>query len=175
MITYVDRDSEKYIFGISNYNRVLELYDKSLHKVKRIAHSSSQKQKIVFEDICNWNVKTCGTGIFHRKSLGIYWDESFRLLEDLDFLISEGKEHPDGFLHIPYALFEYRQRYNTDGQCSLSNFGDFSKAFKAIYDKHYADISLSKEAFLGRFEKYKNLQMRYESGEIEKMGDYIFS
>ncbi len=191
LITYIDSDEEvfpNYLeviaefldqdqtakFGVSNYNRVLEQYDNSLQRVKRTSHSSSQKDTIIFDDILNWKVKTCGTGIFHRSGIDVRWDDSIKLLEDLDFLISFGKKYPNGFIHIPYALFEYRQRYNTDGQCSLSNFGDFSNAFKAIYDKHCIDLKLSEEAYLGRFEKYRQLQKKYDDGDVPSMKDYIF-
>lgn len=192
LVTYIDSDEEVFcnylevaleffesnedaIFGISNYNRVLENYNKSGKMIKRISHSSSQKDEISFEDIYNWNIKTCGTGIFHKNSVGINWDESLSLLEDLDFLISIGKKYPDGFIHIPYALFEYKQRYNTDGQCSQARFIDFSNAFQFIYEKHKADLNLCENSYLGRVKKYKVLQEKVESGEITEMKNYIFS
>lgn len=192
IITYVDSDEEVFsnylevvlefftenetaIFGISNYNRVLEQYDNALKRVKRIAHSSSQKENINFQDVIDWKIKTCGTGIFHLNDIDTSWDESVMLLEDLDFLLSIGAKYPEGFFHIPYALFEYKQRYNTDGQCSASNFGDFSKAFKKIYTKHSANLPLSTEVYMGRYEKYKELQSQFERGEVQKMSDYIFS
>ncbi len=167
--------SEEHIFAISNYNRVLEQYDDDFNCIKKICHSSAQKETVTFKDIYNWNIKTCGTGIFHRNISSICWDEKVHLLEDLDFLINLGITYPSGFFHIPYALFEYRQRYNTDGLCSQASYDDFSKAFKAIYDKFSALLpKLNPEVFLGRYESYKDLEKKQLRGEIPPMKDYIF-
>ena len=192
MITYLDSDEELYsnyleianhffsknedkIFGTSNFNFVLEKYDENFNKTERINFSSSQKMNVKFEDILNWKVKTCGTGIFHKANIDVSWDESITLLEDLDFLISIGEKYPNGFLHISYALFEYRQRYMTDGQCSLANYEDFSNAFKGIYDKHNGvKFNLEKEVYLGRYDKYAKLAQQFSDREVPAMNEYIF-
>ena len=187
IITYVDSDDAVYdnyllvalehfskhskkIFATCNYNRRRELYDKEFKLLDFTDVSSSQKQEVTLQDFYHWNVKTCGTGIFHRRSVidkGLVWDKNFRMLDDLDFILQMGKMFPSGYFHIPYALFEYLQKYGGDGICSTTSYLEQARAFEKIFKKHKNDPLMSgQQWYPEKVMKYKKMQTEYKAGRV---------
>lgn len=186
-ISYVDSDDiiyENYLavafeyfikyphkmFAVCNCNRRLELYDKNYKLIDFTDVSSSQKQEVSLQDFYHWKVKTCGSGIFHKNISNkeyILWDEKITMLEDLDFLMQLGKKYPKGFLHIPYVLFEYLQKYGGDSLCSKISYQDMAKFFEIVYQKHKNDpLMKGQKWYPARVEKYKKLQKEFEEGRV---------
>ena len=186
IITYVDSDDALYpnyleiayeffkknpkkIFATCNYNKRHELYDKESYLIDFADSSSSQKNHVELKDFYNWDVKTCGTGIFHTKealNMGIQWDNSFVMLDDLDFLLQLGNKFPEGYMHIPYVLFEYLQKYGGDGICSNTPYGEQAEAFEKIFKKHKADpLMKDQKWYPEKVNKYRKLQKAFEKGQ----------
>lgn len=160
----------KKMFAVSNYNRRIELYDKDHTLIDFTEVSSSQKPEITLQDFYHWNVKTCGTGIFHRREAlkkGIKWDMDIKSFQDWDFIIQLGNCYPDGFLHIPYVLFEYLQKYGGDGVCSNMNYGDWAKDFEVMYQKHKHDSMMKGQKWYPeRVKRYRALQEKVDKGKV---------
>lgn len=195
IITYLDSDDyvyenflliafeyfQKYprkIFATCNYNRRLELYNKNYRLVDFTEASSAQKIIITLQDFYYWEVKTCGTGIFHKRKTiedGIFWDPKFRMLDDLDFILQLGKRYPDGFMHIPYVLFEYLQKYGGDSICSNTSYEETARAFEKIYKKHKKDpLMAGQQWYPAKIIKYKKLQKEFEKGKIPPPSHRLF-
>lgn len=187
IITYLDSDEylyenylsvaleyfEKYpkkVFATCNYNRRLELYDENYHLLDFTEVSSAQKFNVSVQDFYNWEVKTCGTGVFHKRIVlknGIRWDANFRMLDDLDFILQLGRKYPNGYMHIPFALFEYLQKYGGDSICSNTSYGETAQAFEKIYKKHKNDpLMKGQQWYPSKVLKYRELQKEFEKGKI---------
>lgn len=186
-ITYVDSDDILYdiylstaleyftkypekMFAIPNYNKRIELYDENYKLVDFTEVSSAQKQEITLQDFYHWKVKTCGTGIFHRKEAlekGIVWDNRIKSFQEWDYIMQLGNHYPNGFMHIPYVLFEYLQKYGGDGVCSNMTYGDWVKDYKVMYQKHKDDSLLQgQQWYPDRIERYTKLQEQVDRGEV---------
>jgi len=163
---------EKYpekIFVIPNYNFRIELYDSKYKLIDFTRMEQRQPEDMTLQDIYHWKVKSAfGTGLVHKRSIkDIKWDESLFYLDDWDFVMQLGNRYPDGFLHIPYVLYEYRQRFGIDGQASLANYKDFGAGFEAIYQKHKKDVLMKGQNWYPRLtQKYKKLQKEFDEGKI---------
>lgn len=158
------KKNPKKIFATCNYNRRLELY-KDYKLIDFINSSSAQSLDVNLQDFYHWKVRTCGTGIFHKKVKGLRWDGSFKMLDDLDFILTLGRKFPNGYIHIPFVLFEYLQKYGGDGICSNTSYRDQGKAFEQIYKKHRNDPLMKGQTWYPeRVEKYKKLQKDLEAG-----------
>jgi glycosyltransferase involved in cell wall biosynthesis len=187
IITYIDSDDYVYenflstaleyftkypkiVFAIPNYNRRIELYDEDYKLVDFTNVSSSQKENITIQDYFHWNVKTCGTGIFHKENIikdEIRWDTTIKRFQDWDFILQLGTKYPKGFMHIPFVLFEYLQKYGGDSMCSKASYQDWADGFDVIYQKHKnSPLMKGQEWYPDRIEKYTELQKKVESGEI---------
>lgn len=186
IITYIDSDDPVYenylsvaeeyfrkypkkVFATCNYNRRLELYE-NYKLVDFVNSSSAQSLDVKLQDFYHWKVRTCGTGVFHKRIVvrnGIKWDTNFRMLDDLDFILQLGRISPKGYMHIPYVLFEYTQKYGGDSICSNTSYIDQGKAFEKIYKKHKNDPLMSGQTWYPeRVERYKRLQKEFEAGKI---------
>jgi glycosyltransferase involved in cell wall biosynthesis len=186
IITYLDSDDHFYsnclstakeffdkfpdvVFAIPNYNRRIELYDENYRLLDFTEMSSAQKVNISLQDIFHWKVKSAyGTGLFHKAEAiknGVQWDENLHVFEDWDIALQLGTKYPDGFEHIPFALFEYVQKYGLDGRCSQTSYREWAKGFEAIYQKH-KDEPLMKDQdwYPSRVKKYQELQKQVELG-----------
>lgn len=185
IITYVDSDDivypnylhityqyyQKYPdknYSLCNFNRRLELQDQDYKVINFKNDSSAQKMEISVHDIFNWEFNPCSTGISHRKSLieKIHWDEEMPVLEDQEFLMQLAHLNPESFIHINYALYEYRQKFGqTDSMAANCHYRDYEISFQMIYDK-YKDSPLMQrpEVYLSRVEKYKKWQVDLKNG-----------
>lgn len=186
IITYVDSDDRIYdiylttafelftkfpkkVFATCNYNRRVELYDDNFQLIDFTQSSSAQKNEVSIQRFYHWEVKTCGTGIFHKRSetKNIKWDENIVMLDDLDFILQMGNKFPNDYLHIPYALFEYLQKYGGDGICSNTSYKDQGKAFEKIYKKHQKDPLMKGQSWYpDKILKYKKLERDFQKGLI---------
>ena len=187
IITYIDSDDYVYenfltvpleffkkfpkkVFAIPNYNRRLELYDKDFHLVDFVKSSSEQKANITLQDFFHWNIKTCGTGIFHKKETlkKVKWDPKIPRAQDWDFIMSLGNAYPNGFMHIPYVLFEYQQTYGTNSMCSSAkSYNEWADCFEKMYRKHKDDpLMKGQKWYPAKITKYKNLQKLFEEGKV---------
>ena len=158
------------VFAISNYNRRIELYDDNFKLVNFTDSDSEEKKDMKLEDIYLRKVKGSGSGLVHKRlaiEKGLQWDESLQLFEDWDFKMKLGRVFPNGFVHIPYVLFEYLQQYGGDGVCSNASYGEWAVAFEQIYQKHKNDPLLQGQTWYPeRVEKYKQLQKDFEKGKV---------
>lgn len=162
----------KAIFAIPNYNFRVELYDENYKLIDFREMGQRQTNTLTLEDIYHWKVKCAsGTGLLHRRKevvkSGIHWDESLQIFDDWDFVMQLSVKFPNKFLYIPYVLYEYAQRYGTDGACSNKSYAEFAEGFKAIYIKHKSDPFMKGQTWYPeRFEKYTKMQQQVEKGEI---------
>src|SRR5579859_75383 len=157
------------IFAIPNYNFRVELYDENYKLIDFTEMDLRQTNNLTLQQIFHWKVKCAyGTGLLHKRSVsGIKWDESLKLFDDWDFVMQLGTHFPEGFMHIPYVLYEYIQRYGTDGACSNTSYKEFAEGFEAIYQKHKDDPLLKgQEWYPQRIKTYTQLQKKFERGEI---------
>lgn len=172
-----DSNDKRISYGIVNHIRQLSLVD---NQGKIL---SSQEPFIIYQgqatlqQYYHWEVKTCGTGIFHSKEIlanGITWDKSLRYLEDWDFLLQMGNRFPENFIHIPEPLFKYNQAYGSDGLCSAATYKNWADAFSYVYQKHKNDFLMKEQNWYPeRVEKYNRLQKMVEEGK-EPMAMYKY-
>jgi glycosyltransferase involved in cell wall biosynthesis len=165
---YLDKNQVK-SFALAKARRFLEFYDDEGYLLVSRPEEFEVKTPTL-QDFYDWSVKaSIGTGFFHRRSLlgKVKWNESFRLLENLDFIMQCGLADPEGFLYIPDELYEYKQKYGGDGICSNASYKDWADAFAKIYDSHKNDpLMKSPSVYHERIQKYILLQTRLEKGEI---------
>lgn len=183
IITYVDSDEIMYdnylstaveyfqkfpktTFAVSNYNRRVELY-KEGRLIDFTRESSAQKIPTTLQDFFHWKVRTCGTGIFHIRDIDkrIQWDNAIVTVQDWDFIMQLGNIYPKRFLHIPYSLFEYKQKYGDDSICGNATYKDYAKDFTYAYKKHKDDVLLKGQQWYPmKVEKHIRLQKEFEQG-----------
>lgn len=158
------------VFTIPNYNRRVELYDESFKLLDFTESSSAVKETLTLEDIYLWKEKGSGTGTVHKRiaiEKGLRWDESLTLFEDWDFKMQLGAAFPQGFLHIPYVLFEYLQQYGGDGVCSNTTYGQWAAGFERMYQKHKDNPLMKKQTWYpDRVTKYQRMQKEFEERKI---------
>lgn len=179
LITYVDSDDFLYnnylstafdyfqahptkIFATCNYIRKLELYDDNYKLIESFNSPVSKNKEISIMDFYKWEVKTCGTGIFHRdtiKSKNITWDVKIKRFQDWDFILQLARFYENGYMFIPTMLFEYHQRYGIDGICSDATYGDWAEGFRKIYKKYKDDPLMKNQTWYPKkVSKYLRLQ-----------------
>lgn len=197
-VTYVDSDEEVYPFYLSKAkewfeahpkvsyafawnDRVLELHDEYHNVLTTIQEPATQLplDAVTLRSFANWEIKPCGTGIFHKRSIvrgDIRWDTSFHLMEDIDFLFQLGLQYPKAFGFIPRALFKQQQVFGAEGVCSNASYTDWADAFEMLYTK-YADTWLMSEQqwYPKKVETYRERQRLYEAGELPSNVVRIFA
>lgn len=159
------------VFAIPNYNFRAELYNEKYQLIDFTEMVLRQTNNVTLQDIFYWKVKCAfGTGLVHRREVlkkGITWDESLKYFDDWDFVLQLGTAFPEGFLHIPYVLYEYRQRFGTDGTCSQMSYANFADGFDTIYQKHKdAPLMKGQPWHPAQIEKYNRKQKEFEEGKI---------
>ncbi|MFH0773687.1 MAG: glycosyltransferase [bacterium] len=168
-LEFFEKNPQKY-FATSDFNRRLELYDKNFHLVESTDSSALQKQNITIEDFYNWEVKTCGTGIFHRNTIkekGLKWDITIKRFQDWDFILQLSETYPEGYMFIPFILFEYHQRYGVDGICSSSTYKDWAIGFEDLYKKYKNNPLMKNQTWYpSKVQKYLKLQELADKNQI---------
>lgn len=164
-----DKNPDK-IFAITNYNFRIELYKK--YKLVDVTREGPrQGDNLTLQEIYHWKVKCAyGTGMLHKRVVydeGLKWDEKFTHFgDDWDFVMQMGNKYPNSFLYVPEILYEYHQRFGTDGKASLATYKDYEKGFEMIYQKHKNDPLMQGQEWYPRLvDKYKTLQEKLEKGE----------
>jgi glycosyltransferase involved in cell wall biosynthesis len=185
IITYVDSDDQvfpNYLLTAKNYfsqfrdktyahanaNRKLEYYDEEGLLKSGKNEGAAYEKEPTLEDYYDGSVKpSLGTGFFHRHKLfkgKIQWNESLRLLENLDFLMQLAVVDPFGFLYIPSVLYEYKQKYGGDGLCSNASHEQWADAFSKIHALHERDpLMKNPGAFLEQTEKHRQMQQQLQT------------
>ncbi len=159
------------VFAIPNYNFRKELYDAHHHLIDFTDMEQRQGSTVTLQDIFHWKVKCAfGTGMVHTKEIvktAIRWDVALKVFDDWDFVMQMGTRFPDGLLHIPYVLYEYAQRYGTDGKCSSQTYQGYADGFEVIYQKHKASPFMKGQTWYPQLiKKFKKKQEQYDKGEI---------
>lgn len=174
-----DKNQDK-VFAVTNYNFRIELYNEEYQLIDIAREGPRQGKKLSLKDIYHWKVKCAyGTGMLHKRIVldkGIYWDESFTHFgDDWDFIMQMGNAFPNGFLYIPEILYEYHQRFGTDGKAALATYRDYEKGFAMVHEKHKDDLLMQGQEWYPRLvEKYKKLQEDLEKGEaVEPLYKYF--
>lgn len=94
-------------------------------------------------------------------------DPSLKRFHDWDFILELGKKYPEGFMHIPFVVYEYIQKYGGDSMCSSATYQAWADGFEAIYQKHKNDPLMKGQTWYpAKIEKYKRLQEQFEKGQI---------
>lgn len=188
-VTYIDSDEDvypNYLSGAKAYfdahpdvwyafafcDRTLELHDAD-HTViatKNDPPTELDPYKVTLMHYAHWQVKPCGTGIFHRRDIitdGIAWDVSFHRFEDIDFVFQLGEKYPEYFGYIPTSLFHQRQVFGNDGICSNSTYADWADGFEAFYRKHqHAWFMQGQTWYPAKVEKYRAQQQLFDDGKL---------
>lgn len=175
MIVYLDSDDAfhpEYLehvgkangrYGVCNHERTLIFQDANGKILSEKTDGNNQEGKITLQDFYDWRVKTTSSGLFHTKGAPATWRDV--MIEDLDFILQLAEADPEGFMHIPHALVDYRQTYGGDGLCSQATYGLYAKAFGQIYEWHKNDkLMKNPEVYLGRVARYTELQKEVEAG-----------
>lgn len=186
IIVYLDSDDELYPqylrmvyemlavhknknYGICNHNRTQELIDEDFKTKVLKVDSTTQQQQIILQQFYNWETKTTGSGLFHRKDVfegRVKWTTDI-YIEDLEFLMQLAVLDKSGFLHIPLTLFHYRQKYGGDGLCSNATYNTWAHSFETIYNLHKDDpLMKNPEIYLNRVSKYKDLHQKALRGDV---------
>ncbi len=157
-------------FGMVNMEREIVLHD-SNHQIlatKKEPATEKNPNQIMLRDYAHWNIKPCGTGIFHRRNYitpEINWDPSFRLLEDIDFLLQFGAIYPDNFGFIPEKLFYQGQIFGCGGVCSGASYEDWADYFEKLYRKHEnSPLMNGQEWYPTKVNNYRIKQKQFEAG-----------
>ncbi|MEI6690783.1 MAG: hypothetical protein WCL07_03480, partial [bacterium] len=139
---------------------------------KSIDDSSDFFPNITVKDIFLRNFHFDCNGFMHTSKIieeGVRWDENLSLLEDWDFVMTIAKKYPDNFFYIAKILFNYHQRFGTDGLVSNANYLDWANAFEYIYQKHKNDLLLmGQEWYPARVIKYRQLETDFKSNIAPK-------
>lgn len=178
IITYVDSDdqifpdylatAEKYFFthphklyAHANCHRILEYYDED-GLLKGEKKSIAYETPPTLQDFYDWKLKpSIGTGFFHRNNIQPRWNESLKLLENLDFLMQLATYYPSGFFYIPEILYTYKQRYGGDGLCSTASYADWAHAFQTILNLHQNDpLMTHPNIYQAQVMKYQQIEKR---------------
>ncbi len=168
-LAYFEKNPEK-IFAVCNYNYRIELYDAE-YKLIDIAESrSSEKDHITLQDYFHWNVKVFTTGIMHKAiayKKGVKWDKTIAGPEDVDYILQLGEKFPNGFIHIPYVLCEFTQRYGKDSATSKTSYEKWAHNFEKIYLKYKNNPLMEGQSWYPKkIQLYRKMQEQLDSGEL---------
>jgi glycosyltransferase involved in cell wall biosynthesis len=118
-------------------------------------------------------------GFMHASSIrdeGIRFDPTFRGMEDWDYAMTIGEQHPDAFVYIHEPLYVYHQRFGKDGLVSNTTYAQFADTFEQMYQKHKDDtLMMEQEWYPNRVEKWRKIQAEYEKGLMPPPQRYFFS
>ncbi len=156
------------VFGTGNQLRRIMLVDTDRRLLCEKNPTVASFKDVSLQDIYHWNVKFCGSALFHKRSIwenGIQWDSSFHYFEDWHFLLTIGREFPHGFVFIPELMCEYRLSFGTDGINATSNYEDLAQGFAQVYQAHRDDpLMADQQWYPERVEKYTTWQKEVDAG-----------
>lgn len=166
------------VFAIPQAHRTLELYENGT-LVRIVDDSKDTPPGITLKDIYMQKLHFDTNGFVHLRSLydeGIRWDESLPAMEDWDIAMTIGAKYPDGFLYVEKVLYNYHQRYGSDGLVSSKTYGDWADVFEQMYQKHKHDALLvGQQWHPAKVQKWRALQKDYELGKLPPYHLYYFT
>lgn len=159
----------KGVFGIGNQLRRIMLMNAEREILIERNPAVLHQQSVTLQDIYYWNVKFCGSSIFHTRvaiESGFVWDTDVPFFEDWDFILSIAKKIPSGFVYIPELMCEYRLQYGSDSLNSKADYQDLADGFASIYKKHKDDPMMKgQQWYPERVERYSKWQHEVDAGE----------
>jgi len=166
----VIRKNPQSLYALPKGNRTLELYREN-KLVEKIDDSSDFPDELTPRDIAWRKIHFDINGFMHHKKIvedGIRFDETMDSLEDWDFALTICEKYPDRFLYVPVKLFNYHQRFGTDGLVSNASYGKWAQSFETIYQKHKNDkLMMGQNWYPDRVNKYKRLEEEFQQGKIQ--------
>lgn len=187
-VTYIDSDDEPYPYYLETaykyflhhsdvwyafaYNdRTLELHDEQHKLITDIKEQATDLplEEITLQSYSHWQIKPCGTGIFHRRDIldDIQWDTTFKLFEDIDFVFQLGLKYPNHFGFIPTPLFHQRQVFGNDGICAGASYSDWADGFEKLFKKYENTwLMEGQKWYPGKVESYREKQNLFNQGLI---------
>lgn len=161
-------DNPDALYALPKGNRTLELYEDG-RLVRLIDDSADFPDALTARDIALRNIHFDINGFMHSRKIidaGIRFDEDMDSLEDWDFALTICERYPDRFLYVPVRLFNYHQRYGTDGLVSNASYAKWAQSFERVYQKHKDDKILQGQTWYpDRVEKYRKLEQDYQEGK----------
>jgi glycosyltransferase involved in cell wall biosynthesis len=155
------------LYALPRGNRTLELFIDD-EMVEHIDDSTDFPERLSVEDICVRNLHFDINGFMHSRisiDAGIRFEESMRSLEDWDFVLQIIKKYPDNFLYVTEVLFNYHQRFGTDGIVSNATYATWRDSFELIYQRHKDDpLMKNQHWYPDRVLKYKKLEEEFQAG-----------
>jgi glycosyltransferase involved in cell wall biosynthesis len=165
------------VFAIPRAHRTQELYENG-KLIKCIDQSDDTPPGLTIKDIYMKKLHLDTNGFLHRRDLydeGIRWDTALHGMEDWDFAMRIGDLHPDGFVYVEVVLYNYHQRYGTDGLVSNSAYGDWADVFEHIYQNHKDSPLLQGQSWHpAKVKKWRQLQADFEAGKLPPYCLYYF-
>ncbi len=156
------------VFALPRSLRILELYEQG-KLVKSVDDSADMPPDFTIEDICDRKAGFSPNGFMHLRRLfeeDIAWDESLKLMEDWELMLTIAARHPNGFLYVPVVLQTYTQRFGSDNLVSKTDYAAWAEAFEYIYQKHKSDKTLRGQTWYpAKVLKWRQRQQEFEAGE----------
>lgn len=172
------KEDPKAKFAIPRLNYTLEQY-KGAELVKSIDYSENIPLNISTLDIVNRTFHFDTNGLIHTRHAikdKIRWDYNVRVMEDWDFALSLCEAYPDGFMFVPLALANYKQRYGRDGMVGSVTYQKIADGFERIYQNHKNDKIMRKQSWYpSRVERWQKMQKLFEEGKVPPHSEYYFS
>lgn len=137
MLDWLDKHDSA-VFAVPRAHRTQELYENG-KLIKLIDESEDTPSSLTLHDIFMKTLHLDTNGFIHLRRLydeGISWAEDLHAMEDWDFAMTIGERYPDGFLYVPIVLYNYHQRYGSDGVVSNSDYKIWAETFEKIYQRH---------------------------------------
>jgi glycosyltransferase involved in cell wall biosynthesis len=166
-------------YGIPKGHYTHELYINN-ELVTSIDMTSQFPEQLSITDIFHRSIHFDMNGFMHKRALineGIQFDPSLPGFEDWDLVMQIGDKYPSGFLYVPEVLYDYHQRYGSDGMVANTSvrYIDIAHKFEAIYQKHrHASLMQGQNWYPERVLKYQKLENEYRAGRIPAFYLYPF-
>ncbi|MBI2355803.1 MAG: glycosyltransferase family 2 protein [Candidatus Doudnabacteria bacterium] len=176
VLSWLERNPNT-VWGFPRGTRILELYQNG-KLVKSIDQSAELSEKITVQDIFHRKLHTDTTGAFHSRKViddGVRFNANMHKMEDWEFFLTLGNRYPENFLYVPVVLYDYHQRFGTDGLVSNSTYREWAKLFEYIYQKHKNDKLMQGQTWYPeRVNKWNKLADDFEKGAIPPYQMYYF-
>lgn len=176
MLSWINRNP-KTLWGFPMGTRIKELYEDG-KLVKRVDDSKDFPAEVTVKDIFHRSLHTDINGSFHSKQIisdGVRFDPKAYRIEDWDFFLALGVRYPEHFLYIPIVLYDYWQRYGTDGVVSNGNYHEWAGLFEFIYQKYKdAPLMAGQTWYPNRVNKWKKLADDFDKGLLPPYHKYYF-
>lgn len=156
------------LYAFPKAKKTQELYEDN--KIQKIIDvSDNYKEKIKVKDIFMREFIFDINGFMHSREFideGFIFDEKLALMEDWDFIMQIATKYPKNFLYVPKILFNYHQRFGTDGLVSKATYPLLEKTYTYIYEKHKeSPLMKGQNWHPAKVKKYQKLQKDFLEGK----------